>query len=222
MRQAARRPTKFCRSPGADRQIVLDIRDVEIIAPNFKRRLSGVTSTIVQLIPCQIKLGVKIATLGPGLPDHLPRLRWTQLAGLWRRPRSGRCRIWHARRNNEMAAGIFLKHVLRMPLKLVFTSAAQRRHSSYTRFLIRQMDAVIATSAPLRLFPPSAAYGDQARRGPRPLPPAANRRRHDRSDRPARQIPRRLLRPHPPSKGHRPLRKGDDRAAAANIRSGRR
>lgn len=126
---------------------MLDIRDVEIIAPNFKRRLSGVTSTIVQLIPCQIKLGVKIATLGPGLPDHLPKLRWTQLAGLWRRPRSGRHRIWHARRNNEMAAGIFLKHVLHMPLKLLFTSAAQRRHTSYTRFLIRQMDAVIATSA---------------------------------------------------------------------------
>ncbi|NLS04535.1 glycosyltransferase family 4 protein [Rhizobium sp. P32RR-XVIII] len=126
---------------------MLDIRDVEIIAPNFKRRLSGVTSTIVQLIPCQIKLGVKIATLGPGLPDHLPKLRWTQLAGLWRRPRSGRHRIWHARRNNEMAVGIFLKHVLRMPLKLLFTSAAQRRHTSYTRFLIRQMDAVIATSA---------------------------------------------------------------------------
>jgi mannosyltransferase len=130
----------------AGHSAIVDIRDVEVIAPNFKRRLSGVTSTIVQLIPCQIKLGVKIATLGPGLPDHLPKLRWTQLASLWRRPRNGGPRIWHARRNNEMAVGIFLRHVLRMPFKLVFTSAAQRRHTSYTRFLIRQMDAVIATS----------------------------------------------------------------------------
>jgi mannosyltransferase len=34
-----------------------------------------------------------------------------------------------------------------MPLKLVFTSASQRKHSGWTKFLIRQMDAVIATSA---------------------------------------------------------------------------
>ncbi len=124
-----------------------DISDVEIIAPNLKRRLSGVTSTIVQLIPCQIRLGIRIAALGPGLPPDLPRLKWPQLAGLWRPPAGRRHRVWHARRNNEMAAGILLRHVLRMPLKLVFTSAAQRRHTSYTRWLIRRMDAVIATSS---------------------------------------------------------------------------
>ncbi|MBB2715542.1 UNVERIFIED_ORG: mannosyltransferase [Rhizobium etli] len=123
-----------------------DMRDVEIIAPNFKRRLSGVTSTIVQLIPCQIRLGIRIAPLGPGLPEDLPKLRWSQLPGLWRRPARRRQRIWHARRNNEMAVGILLRHLLRMPLKLIFTSAAQRRHTAYTKWLIRRMDAVIATS----------------------------------------------------------------------------
>ncbi|ANL66648.1 lipopolysaccharide core biosynthesis mannosyltransferase LpcC [Rhizobium phaseoli] len=123
-----------------------DLRDVEIIAPNFKRRLSGVTSTIVQLIPCQIRLGIRIATLGPGLPEGLPKLRWSQLPGLWRRPARRRHRVWHARRNNEMAVGILLRHFLRMPLKLIFTSAAQRRHTAYTKWLIRRMDAVIATS----------------------------------------------------------------------------
>ncbi|RDJ07425.1 glycosyl transferase family 1 [Rhizobium phaseoli] len=123
-----------------------DMRDVEIIAPNFKRRLSGVTSTIVQLIPCQIRLGIRIATLGPGLPEGLPKLRWSQLPGLWRRPARRRHRVWHARRNNEMAVGILLRHFLRMPLKLIFTSAAQRRHTAYTKWLIRRMDAVIATS----------------------------------------------------------------------------
>ncbi|MDC9834124.1 glycosyltransferase family 4 protein [Rhizobium binxianense] len=123
-----------------------DMRDVEIIAPNFKRRLSGVTSTIVQLIPCQIRLGIGIATLGPGLPEGLPKLRWRQLLGLWRPPARRRRRVWHARRNNEMAVGILLRHLLRMPLKLLFTSAAQRRHTAYTKWLIRRMDAVIATS----------------------------------------------------------------------------
>ena len=45
-----------------------------------------------------------------------------------------------------MIVGVFLKAVLRQPWRLVFTSAAQRRHSALTRFLLRLMDAVIATS----------------------------------------------------------------------------
>jgi mannosyltransferase len=124
-----------------------DLSEIEVIAPNFKRRLSGVTSTIVQLIPTQIAMGTRIVTLGPGLPPHLPKLAWSELPGLWSRPRRRRVRVWHARRNNEMLFGLILKSVLRMPLKLLFTSAAQRRHSAYTRWLIRRMDAVIATSS---------------------------------------------------------------------------
>ncbi|HHV69374.1 MAG TPA: glycosyltransferase family 1 protein, partial [Ochrobactrum intermedium] len=52
------------------------VQDVEVVAPNFKRRLSGVTSTIVQLIPLQRAKGLNIATMGPGLPDTLPHLGW--------------------------------------------------------------------------------------------------------------------------------------------------
>jgi mannosyltransferase len=124
-----------------------DISEIEVVAPNFKRRLSGVTSTIVQLIPKQVELGCRIVALGPGLPAHLPKLGWSRLPGLWTRPRRHRVRVWHARRNNEMLFGLLLKSVLRMRLKLLFTSAAQRKHSAYTRWLIRRMDAVIATSA---------------------------------------------------------------------------
>ena len=123
-----------------------DLREIEIIATNFKRRLSGVTSTIVQLIPKQVELGYHIATLGPGLPENLPRLGWLRLPGLWMKPRRYRVRVWHARRNNEMLVGLLLRSVLRMRLKLVFTSAAQRRHTGYTRWLHRRMNAVIATS----------------------------------------------------------------------------
>lgn len=123
----------------------VDVRDVHVVAPNFKRRLSGVTSTILQLVPLQAR-SIAIATLGPGLPDDLPRIGWSGGLGLLRRPRGRPFRIWHARRNTEMLAGILLKHMLRAPLKLVFTSAAQRRHTAYTRWLIRRMDAVIATS----------------------------------------------------------------------------
>jgi mannosyltransferase len=124
---------------------VPDMSRIEVVAPNFKRRLSGVTSTIIQLVPVQARrLG--IVTLGPGLPSNLPKMRWWQLPALFKRPASGRRRIWHARRNVEMLTGIFLRDVFRAPLRLVFTSAAQRHHKPFTKWLIRRMDGVIATS----------------------------------------------------------------------------
>ena len=126
---------------------MLSLADITVIAPHFKRRLSGVTSTVIQLVPAQRRHGRGIVTLGPGLPDHLPKMHWRQLPALWRAPKGAPVRIWHARRNNEMLFGIFLRDVLRMPLKLLFTSAAQRRHTGYTRWLISKMDAVVATSA---------------------------------------------------------------------------
>lgn len=123
----------------------VDLSRVHVVAPNFKKRLSGVTSTIIQLVPLQAKQ-IGIATLGPGLPDHLPKLRWWQVPGLLRRPQGAPLRVWHARRNPEMLAGVVLRDVFRAPLKLVFTSASQRHHTRWTKFLIRRMDAVIATS----------------------------------------------------------------------------
>jgi mannosyltransferase len=125
----------------------VDPAGVHVIAPNFKIRLSGVTSTIIQLVPVQNRLGQKVAVLGPGLPGHLPHLRYRDLWKLWKRPAGADHRVWHARRNIEMLPGIVMRDLLRMPLKLVFTSASQRKHSGWTKFLIRQMDAVIATSA---------------------------------------------------------------------------
>jgi len=117
-----------------------------IIAPNLKRRLSGVTTSIIQLVPVQNRLGQEIAVFGPGLPDHLPRLRYRDLVRLWRAPQGRPARIWHARRNVEMLMGLVMRDILRMPLRLVFTSASQRVHTGWTRFLISRMDGVIATS----------------------------------------------------------------------------
>lgn len=127
-----------------------DIRAVDVIAPNFKKRMSGVTSTVIRLVPRQAK-HIAIAASGPKLPPDLPQVSpWSLLT----MPRSGPSgpRVWHARRNNEMLSGLILKHVFRKRLKLLFTSAAQRDHSGYTKWLIRQMDGLIATSAK------SAAY----------------------------------------------------------------
>jgi len=116
-------------------------KDIDVIAPNLKRRLSGVTATIARLVPLQNnQLGV-VAT-GPGLPRDIPHIALWRTAFLGRR----KWRVWHARRNTEMLLGLFLRHVLRRRLKLLFTSASQRVHTGYTAWLIDRMDAVIATS----------------------------------------------------------------------------
>ena len=123
-----------------------NICETEVIAPNFKMRLSGVTSTIRQLVPLMEKLGLGIVALGPGLPQSVPHMRFWQVPWLFRRPAGRTCRVWHARRSVEMLWGLILRHIFRMPLKLLFTSASQRHNKSFTKWLIRRMDAVVATS----------------------------------------------------------------------------
>lgn len=114
---------------------------IDVIAPNFKSRMSGVTSTVFRLVPIQAR-GMAVATCGPNIPDDIPQIPPACLPTLGHRRR-----VWHARRNNEMLAGIALKYLLRKDLKLMFTSAAQRDHKPLTKWMIRRMDKVVATSA---------------------------------------------------------------------------
>jgi mannosyltransferase len=115
--------------------------DIDVIVPNLHRRYSGVTATNRMVAP---KLAQRFGAVwfGSHAPDGIARMGMGDLLELWRRKRP---LIWHARRNNEMIAGVLLR-ALGWPLKLVFTSAAQRHHTWITRWLIRRMDAIIATS----------------------------------------------------------------------------
>src|SRR5580693_8409721 len=115
--------------------------DLQLIVPNLHRRYSGVTATNRMVAPKLARM-LHAAWLGPDAPDGIAQMTVADLRKLWRRRTP---LIWHARRNNEMIVGVLLKS-LGWPLKLVFTSAAQRHHSWITRWLIRRMDAIIATS----------------------------------------------------------------------------
>src|SRR5664279_194850 len=115
--------------------------DLQLIVPNLHRRYSGVTATNRMVAPKLAKM-FRAAWLGPDAPDGIARIGVAELLKLWRRRDA---LIWHARRNNEMIAGVLLR-ALGWPLKLVFTSAAQRHHTWITRWLIRRMDAIIATN----------------------------------------------------------------------------
>lgn len=119
--------------------------NINVVAPNLNRRLSGVTSTIVRLVPLQAKK-LNIVSFGVGLPDFVPKLSFSQLLKLGKKPAEHTFRVWHARRNNEMLLGLVLSKILRHPYKLLFTSASQRDHTWYSKFLIKNMDHVVATS----------------------------------------------------------------------------
>ena len=117
--------------------------ELQVIVPNLHWRYSGVTATNRMIAPLLARL-LSTAWLGRDAPDAVARLSFRDLLRL-RFRRSGAAVIWHARRNNEMLAGLLLKW-LGWPLALVFTSAAQRHHTWVTRFLIARMDGVIAAS----------------------------------------------------------------------------
>lgn len=129
--------------------------DAEVILTCLKRRFSGVSATIDALLPFQARLR-PIAFVGAAVPSlagvqsgspHFRRVRLGEAISISRRRLpDGRRRIWHVRRDPEMILGIFVRDVLRCPIRLVFTSAAIRQHSIVPRNLIQQMDAVIATS----------------------------------------------------------------------------
>jgi mannosyltransferase len=122
--------------------ISADSDNLQLVVPNLHRRYSGVTATNRMVAPKLAKMFCA-AWLGPNRPDGIAGIGFAGLLKLWRRRAP---LIWHARRNNEMIAGVLLRS-FGWPLKLVFTSAAQRHHSWTTRWLIRRMDAIIATSA---------------------------------------------------------------------------
>ena len=114
--------------------------DVEVIAPNFKKRISGVTATVVGLVGLQSSM-IPIVATGPGLPSNLPHLPFLRILLLPRRTR-----IWHARRNNELLVGLLLKWLRISKLKIIFTSASPRARSRWTTWLISLCDEVVATN----------------------------------------------------------------------------
>jgi mannosyltransferase len=118
----------------------------ELFVTNFNRNFTGVSATAANVVRQQV-MTHDLRLVGhplPGCPDPITLKAARQLC---QSPPEGKpFAIWHVRRNPEMRAAIWARDVLRLPIRIVFTSAAQRRHSLYPRWLIRQMDAIVATT----------------------------------------------------------------------------
>lgn len=98
----------------------------EVVLANMHGSFTGVSATIANLAEHHARR-FDTAIFGHELPTHVRLLGWWEMARmLWQRPAGRHVRIWHARRNPEMWLGLFLKYVLRSPLKLVFTTVALR------------------------------------------------------------------------------------------------
>lgn len=123
----------------------LSQREIELIIGNSKRNFSGITSTMLQVVSYQ-KHMIPLRVMGKNnLPDASLAISFWQVAKMCQQPLSnGKFRVFHARRVDEMIQGVLLKYVFRAKIKLVFSSAAQRKRARFTCWLTRKMDAVIA------------------------------------------------------------------------------
>ncbi len=126
----------------------------ELIATNFNRNFTGVSATAAGVVRAQMAR-YDMALAGVALPGCPAPISCAEARALSRTPPQNRpFTIWHVRRNTEMRAAIWARDVLRLPIRIIFTSAAQRRHSAFPRWLISRMDAVIATTDAAASFVP--------------------------------------------------------------------
>lgn len=129
----------------------------ELVVTNFHRRFTGVSATADAVVSQQLSQ-FRLCLVGDELPSGPTPITYRKAISLCRRPPENRpFAIWHVRRNLEMAAAIFARDVLRLPIRIVFTSAAQRLHSVVPRHLIAKMDAVVATTVKAATFVPKLA-----------------------------------------------------------------
>ena len=130
-------------------------RDPEVIVFNIKKRYTGVSATVNALVPIQANQW-RLAYCGTPLPHGMLGLTVREAIAASRKPPAGRpFRIWHVRRDHEMMLGLWARDVLRLPIKLVFTSAAQHLHGRFPRWLISRMDGVISTTPLAASFVPN-------------------------------------------------------------------
>ena len=126
----------------------------EVYVTNLNPRFTGVSATAAAVLAAQAR-DLRVALVGHPLPGcPAPITRRQALAQARIAPEGRTFSIWHVRRNPEMQLALFARDVLRLPVRIVFTSAAQRRHSAWPRWLIGRMDAVIATTEAAAGFVP--------------------------------------------------------------------
>ncbi len=147
----------------------------DLYVTNFNKNFTGVSATAAGVVGVQQEQ-FDMRLVGQALPDCPNPISKRAAYDLSKiKPDGKPFAIWHVRRNPEMRVAIWARDVLRLPIKIVFTSSAQRYHSIYPRWLISKMDAVIPTTPEAAKFVPNVhkvvPHGVDTER----FKPAANR-----------------------------------------------
>lgn len=118
----------------------------ELYVTNLNKRFTGVSSTARAVMQQHLDR-YTTALVGVALPGLPAPISQRDALSMARHKPAGRpFSIWHVRRNTEMQLAILARDILRLPVRIVFTSAAKHRHSLWPRILISRMDRIIATS----------------------------------------------------------------------------
>ena len=124
----------------------------KVFVTNFNKNFTGVSATAAAVVALQ-KDQINIDLVGVRLPNCPEPISSKKAIEMYSKNlKETGLSIWHVRRNQEMRTAIWVRDILKKPIKIVFTSAAQRRHSLYPRWLISKMDAVIATTVEAASF----------------------------------------------------------------------
>ena len=127
----------------------------DLLVTNYNPNFTGVSATAANVIRTQTGR-YDLRLVGhplPGCPSPISKREAAQQSRGG--PEGKPFAIWHVRRNPEMRHAIWLRDIVKLPIKIVFTSAAQRLHSAYPRWLISRMDAVVATTEKAARFVPN-------------------------------------------------------------------
>jgi len=127
----------------------------DLYVTNLNKNFTGVSATAAGVVGVQQEQ-FDLRLVGQALPNcPMPISKRAAYDLSKTKPDGKPFAIWHVRRNPEMRVALWARDVLRLPVKIVFTSSAQRFHSLYPRWLISKMDAVIPTTPEAAKFVPN-------------------------------------------------------------------
>ncbi len=112
-----------------------------VIHPHFHRRYTGVTRHVESVVP-ELARAMEVRAIGTHLGPTVQRIPWGELLHRLRTEPM----VWHAHRNNELLVGLLLR-LLGWRLKVVFTRHTSKAPSTYTRWLARRADALVALTS---------------------------------------------------------------------------
>ena len=120
---------------------------IEILIGNSSRKFSGGTSIMLQLLDYQNKMKPILVIGKYFVPAHIKNISFLEFLKLIKIQHiSGKPRVFYTRRNDEMIQALIAKWIFGANIKIIFSSSAQRSHTSFTKWLMQNMDSIVSTS----------------------------------------------------------------------------